>query len=147
MIEILLIGIDVSINTRIITCNSSNSDFIDRTIVHIFDDDFIIRDVRYDTHMTVRTIVASTTELDNRSRDRFHSCFYASSFRISDPLIGIPVPRHTLMLRYIPSTISPCESSRMTIIFHFIAKFDILIINIRVIISCNFYLFYWSCSF
>ncbi len=57
---IQLIHIDISINTRMIDRNLSNSNFIESSIIHIFDDDIAILYPGNDTNMTIVTIVSGS---------------------------------------------------------------------------------------
>ncbi len=117
-----LVCIDISVDTIVTYRYFSDRHFIDLTIVHIFHDDIIICDICDDTDVTVVAIISTSRELDDRTRNRFLSCFYSCGFRIFHPGIRISSPAYTLILCNIPGTVSPCKSTREPSILHRIAR-------------------------
>jgi hypothetical protein len=102
----------------------ADSHLIESTIVHIFDDDIASLDTRYDTYMSIVSIVSRSRELDYSTNYRGRSGFYSFGSCIPHPWGSIPSPCDTLVLSHIPGTIPSDKSAWFARIFDCISLLE-----------------------
>lgn len=102
-----LIYVNISYNGRIIKSLSSRRDFIERSVVHIFDDHIVIIHLHNYTHMAVCWRKSWAMIDDDCSGSWIITSWHSLFFCIFDPVFCISSPSDIFIFRDKTGTISP----------------------------------------
>jgi hypothetical protein len=80
-----LIYIYISIDRWMIDRHLADRNLVETSIVHILDDDIASLDTRYDTNMSIVSIVSRSRELYDSTYYRSRSCFDSFFLSVSHP--------------------------------------------------------------